>query len=122
MKILIQSLTIAILTAIAEMFLPWWILMVISFLVCFFLYGTRSSSFLSGLLGIGLLWIVVALYINISTSSLLADRVASIFQLPDSVIGIPGSFLLVIITGLIGGLAGGFSALSGHLLREVFSR
>jgi hypothetical protein len=122
MKVLIQSVTIAILTALTELFAPWWSLMIVSFFVCFFLYGTRSSSFLSGLVGVGLLWIVVALFINISTSTILAGRVASIFQLPYSFLGIPGSFMLVIITGVIGGLAGGFAALSGHMLREVFSK
>jgi hypothetical protein len=119
MKLLIQTVTIIILTTLVELIFQWWgSLMIVCFLVCFFMYGTRSSSFFSGLLGVGLLWIAVALFIDISTSSILTEKIVRIFHLPVS----GGRTLLILITGLIGGLAGGFSALSGHFLREIFSR
>lgn len=122
MKFLIHTFIIIILTAILQMFLPWWALMIASFIVSFFVYNTRSKSFFSGFLGVGILWIAYASYIDANTSSILTSKVAQIFNFPPTILTLPNTFFLILITGLIGGIPAGFSALTGHLFREFFTQ
>lgn len=60
-----------------------------------------------------LLWMGYAGYIDVSTKSILTVKVASLFQLPSGL-------LLIVLTGFIGGLVGGFSALAGTQFRKLF--
>lgn len=115
MKFLLQTFIIIILTAIIQILLPWWGLMIACFVVAFFAYSTRSISFFSSFLGVGILWIAYAYYVDTQTSSILTVKVAQIFKLPNT-------SYLILITGLVGGIAAGFSALTGHLFREFFTR
>lgn len=122
MKFLLQILLIIILTAIAEIFLPWWSLIISCFLVSFFIYHTRASAFWGGLIGVAILWMTYAYYIDNKTSSILTLKIAQLFNLPETVLAISNTILLIIISGLIGGITGGFASLTGHLFREFFTR
>jgi hypothetical protein len=70
-------------------------------------------SFLSGLVGIFLLWTIVASWIDIKNSSMLSHKVSELFKLGGS------SILLILVTALIGGLVGGFAAMAGSSLRPA---
>lgn len=72
-----------------------------------------SSSFLSGLLGIFLLWAIVAFWIDIKNNSILSHKISELFRLGGS------SILLIVVTALIGGLVGGFAAMAGSSLRPA---
>jgi len=61
-----------------------------------------------------MLWFFTAVIVDISTGSILTDKVAKIFSLPES-------FLLVVITAIIGGLVGGLSALTGNYFRSLIA-
>lgn len=115
MKVIIKIIFIILLSYISQWYFPWWCVVIASFLINLILYTKGSSSFLSGFLGVGLLWLFAAFTIELSTDSILTEKIAQLFNLPNS-------FLLVLITGLIGGLAGGFGGLSGSLLRRLFKK
>ena len=109
MKFIIQFLAIIALAYIMELFLPWYYIAVASFVVGYVLKS--KANFLAGFLAIGILWTTKAWLMDSGGSTDLAVRVANIFTLPTK-------GLLFLITGLIGGLVGGFAAWSGSLLKR----
>jgi hypothetical protein len=62
---------------------------------------------LAGLIGVGTLWLAMAIYIDYSTHSILTEKINKLLPL--------NAFLL---TTLVGGLVGGLSALSGALVKS----
>jgi hypothetical protein len=109
-------LIILILSFLASYFLPWWIVALIAFLAALFLGKTSGQSFWSGFGGIFIVWVILALIKSIPNDNMLASRVIQLFPLPHSWV------LLLFITALIGGLVGGMSALSGILVKKVFTK
>ena len=107
MKFLVQTITLIILSFLLQYFLPWWTMAIAAFAVAFIFDDPPFKSFLSGFLGISLLWLAMALFIDISTHSILTEKVNRILPL--------NSFVL---TTLIGGLVGGLASLTGALLRS----
>lgn len=95
-------------------FLPWWTVVIAAFLVAFFLRIDSWKSFLAGFLAMTILWAGTALFLDVQNSEILSSKVAQLFQLPNSK-------MLVYITGIIGGLLGGFGALTGNLLKSAIS-
>lgn len=108
MKFLVQTVLIAILSLLLQMFLPWWTLAIAAFVVGLVFASSRWKSFFAGLLGVGLLWLVVALYIHYTTGSEVANRVAGMFPTKTTP-------LLFVLTSLVGGLVGGFASLTGSI-------
>ena len=106
-------LIILIISLISTYFLPWWMVAVIAFLAALFIGKTSGKSFWSGFGGVFIAWAVLALMKSLPNDNILANRVAHLFQLPNWV-------LILLVTGLIGGLVGGMSALSGLLLKKAF--
>lgn len=111
-KIIIKTLLIASLAYILQHVFPWWIIAVSGFLINFIVYSKGASSFLSGFLGVGLLWYFTAWITNVNYGTVLSDRIAQIFYLP-------GPGWLILVTAVIGGLVGGFGGLTGSHLRAL---
>lgn len=109
-------LIILILSFVASYFLPWWIVALIAFLTALFIGKTSGKSFWSGFGAVFVLWVILALLKSIPNDNMLASRVIQLFPLPHNWI------ILLFITALIGGLVGGMSALSGLLVKKVFTK
>ena len=108
MKFLIQLIAIIIAAFVLELFMPWWCIAIAAFAAGF---GLKSkANFLAGLLGIALLWFIKAWMLDASASAPLAERVAAIFSLSKP--------LLMAVTSLVGGLVGGFAAMTGASLKK----
>jgi hypothetical protein len=108
MKFFLQVLTILLLALVLELMLPWWTIAIAAFIggAVF----NSKSNFGAGFLAIALLWIVHALIIDTSAAAPLAERVAGIFKLSKP--------LLFVVTGVIGGLVGGFASMAGSALQR----
>ena len=107
-----QTLFTIALCFILQYFLPWWTLALGAF-AGGYLFGKNGwVAFLSGLLGVGLLWLSMAMFIDIQTQSILTEKVARIFPTKTPA-------LLFLITAIIGGLPGGFAALTGSLIKST---
>ncbi len=115
MKISIKVVLIAGLSFVAQQVLPWYSAVIVAFLVSAILPNGKLNAFLVGFLGVGLLWLVYALIIDIQTNSILTDRVAELFTLSDGNI-------LVAITGLVGAVVGGLGSLTGVYFRLLFTK
>jgi hypothetical protein len=109
MKFMLQLIAIALLAYILELFLPWYSIALAAFAIGFLLKS--RANFLAGFLAIGLVWFFAAWLLDHASSSDLADRVALIFPVKQK-------SLLFLVTALIGGLVGGFAALTGSLLKH----
>ena len=112
MRFLLCTLLITALGFLAGIFLPWWSIAIAAFVVALLIPQSPGRGFLSGFLGIFLLWAVVAAWIDLKNEGLLSSKVAALFKLGES------SILLILITGIIGGLVGGFAAMAGSSLRS----
>ena len=92
--------------------LPWWSFAVTSFTVAAAIDQKAGKAFLAGFTGLFLLWGTMAFLIDSANEHLLAKKVAEILPLGGSYTA------LILITGVIGGLVSGFSALAGSYLRQ----
>ncbi len=112
-------LLITIVCLVLQLFLPWWIIALVAFAMAIWKARSAGHAFGAGFSAIFLLWIIMALIHSIPNENLLANRVGRMLMLPDL------SFnwiLVLLITGVIGGLAAGLSALAGFYTRQVFSK
>ena len=110
MRFAVQIVVIVILGFFLELFLPWWSIAIAAF--CGGVLINTRMNFLGGFLAIGVLWLVKAMIADLSSDADLADRVAVIFMLHSKT-------LLMLITLSLGGLIGGFAAMSGGALRKT---
>lgn len=112
MRFTIAILSTAILALIGGTFAPWWIIAVAAFLVALFAGLRPSRSFIAGFAGIGIYWLLAALYHDLPNEHILSTRMAGLFHLP-------GSWAFMTVSVFIGALAGGLSAWAGALLKPA---
>lgn len=110
MNFLKQTLFTIAICFLLQYFLPWWTLVIGSMIGGYWFNNSGFKSFLAGFLGVGLLWYVTAMVIDVQTQSILTEKVARIFPTKTPA-------LLFLLTSLIGGLPGGFAAMTGTFLR-----
>ena len=117
MKFVISILINAAVSFLIGHLLPnwWWGVGVFVFLTGSLIFLSPGKAFLSGFLGVFLSWFFHALYIDMGNESILSTKIAALF-------GLPSSLVLIIVTAMLGGLIGGFAALSGRNFRSVFKR
>jgi predicted PurR-regulated permease PerM len=111
MKFIISLLLTALLSFAAGLYLPWWSIALCAFIVSLLILQPPLKAFLAGFAGVFLLWVIFSWFVDAANDHILSHKIAQIFPLG----GI--SFLLILVTALVGGLVGGFAALSGSYLR-----
>jgi len=111
MKFLAALILTALLAFIGGLYMPWWSIAIAAILVAMLVHQKAGKAFLSGFFGVFLLWAGLAWWINMKNESILATKIASVLPLGGSAI------ILLLVTGVIGGLVAGFAALSGSYLR-----
>jgi len=104
-------LVVIIASFLLQMFLPWWVIIIISFATCGLIGKTGRISFWEPFLAIILLWIGMALYQSFPNHHVLATRVAEM-------LGVKLWYLVLLITALIGGLAAGICGYCGYHFRK----
>lgn len=105
-------IVILILAFALQSFLPWWVIIVVSFATCGIIGKTGKISFWQPFLAIVVLWTGMALYKSFPNNHLLAGRVAEMF-------GLKVWSAILAVTVLIGGLAAGISGFCGHHFRKA---
>src|SRR5689334_9758698 len=99
MHVFKQALLMAVFCALVQWWLPWWTLVFPCFLISFVTSRSGFGSFFAGFFAVAVLWLVYSLYIDLSTVSMLSQKVAMLF---------PGKSVMVLrgVTMLVGGLTG----------------
>lgn len=113
MKFITSILLIALLSAAACLYLPWWSIAVVAFMVSALIPQRSGKAFLTGFIALFLLWGGLAWYISDHNNDLLAHKVSIIILTQDN------PALLIVVTAAIGSLVAGFAALSGSYLRRA---
>lgn len=111
MKFLTATLLTLLLAFVSGLYLPWWGIAVVALLVAAIVHQKAGKAFLSGFLGLFLLWGGLAFWIDIKNDHILSKKIAAILPLGGN------SILLILVTALVGGLVAGFAAMSGSFLR-----
>ena len=112
MKFFVSILITGLLAFSCGLYLPWWSVAVATFIVASLIYQPPLVSFLTGFCAVLLLWFGLILKINAANENILADKVST-------VMGMRASYVLVIISCIIGAVVGGLGALTGSLLRKA---
>ncbi|MEP0369342.1 MAG: hypothetical protein ABJN36_02275 [Cyclobacteriaceae bacterium] len=113
MKFLARLILISIFTYGLSLYAPWWILFVVTFGVCFGIHGSSINTFIGGFLGVGLVWLVTAWILDYQSNAAFTDKMVQLFPVEDGI-------LLVILSGIIGGVCGGLGALTGNSFKQLF--
>jgi hypothetical protein len=110
MKFIVSILLTAFLAFAICLFLPWWSFAITSFIVAVAIPQKPWNAFAAGFLALFLFWGIYAFAIDAANAHLLSVKIAEILPLRGSYI------LLLLITGLVGGLIAGFAAITGSFL------
>ena len=113
MKFIITVLVSALLAYAVGIYgnLPWWSFVITNLIVAAAIPQKPSLSFLSGALGVGLLWMTLAIILDQGNDHILSTKVAQILPLKGSYV------LLITITSIVGALLGGLASLTGSFVR-----
>lgn len=110
------TITIFVLTFILGYFFDWWTVAIAAFIGGFF-FGTASGeTFAKGMIAVLTLWLLLVCYHHFSTQGILSNKIAQILPVGGNVI------ILIIVTVLLGGLVGGWGAMSGFLVKNLFRK
>lgn len=113
MKFFNAILLTGLLSFIAGLYVPyWWFFAVVAFLVAALIHQRGAKAFFSGFLALFILWFALAFWIDFENESVLSTKIASLLPLGGS------KWMLMLVTGFIGGLVAGFAALTGSYLRS----
>jgi len=112
MKFIVAIILTAMLAFISGLFLPWWGIAIAALLVALVIHQKSGKAFLSGLLGVSILWGALSFWINIKNDGILSVKIAKILPLNGNQV------YLILLTALVGGLVAGFAAMSGSYLRS----
>ena len=113
MKYIVSVLLIAMVSFAMGLYLPWWSIAIAAFLVSTFIHQKPGMSFLSGFVGVFLLWEIMAWWIDRKNNGILSQKISQILPLGGS------SVLLILVTALVGALVGGFASLAASYLRKT---
>lgn len=114
MKFIVSVLLIMLLSFVASLYLPWWIIAVVAFTVSSVIIQKPYVAFITGFTALLLLWGGLAWYISSANNHIMAHKVSVLVIQEDS------PSVLVLLTACIGALLAGFASLSGSLMRRLF--
>ena len=113
MKKILQSLgLIALFSAILQLFFPWWIVVIVAAVISFWADYTPTKAFAIAFAAVSALWLTYALFIDMSTVSILTSKIAAIFTVSNAT--------LFTLTSFIGGFEAGLGGTTGSLFRQIF--
>jgi len=114
MQFLIQVFFTGLLSYILQHFFTAWVVVPVAIFIAFIMTnGTPFAKFLGGFAAINLLWMGKATIIDIYTKAILSTKIAAM-------LGLKSVVVLILLTGLVGGMLGGLGAATGQCLRNIF--
>ena len=104
---LIVTLVLALLLSL---FLPWWSVMIAALATALFMPLKKTAVFFVPFIAILLFWAVYSFILSSGNDYTLAKRIAVLLPLGGN------AYLLMLVTGVVGGLAAGIAAVFGKQL------
>lgn len=115
MRFIFQVALISLLSYLIELWLPSWHIVVCAAIISILIRNTSTASFFAGFVAISLLWMAKATVIDVYTHSIISTKMIAL-------LGLPSPIMLILLTGLIGGLLGGFGSLIGQKLYQLLPK
>lgn len=117
-KFFISSLilTIIVLTFLMGYFFEWWTVAIAAFIGGAIFGKSSGETFARAMVAVMILWSLMVCYYHFSTQGILSNKIAQILPVGGNV------GILIVITVLIGGIVGGWGAMSGFLVRNLFRK
>jgi hypothetical protein len=107
------TLIIALISALAQFFLPWWVIAPVAFGVCFFMSNSPLKALGEGTAGVAIVWTIYTLFIHFSTGGGMTNTMSTVlFKAPQPA-------LLLTLAPFLAGLVGGLAGLAGFYARQV---
>ncbi len=111
---IIQIVVLALVIFLAQFVLPWYALVILTFMYGLLLADNWRRAFFVSFLAVFLVWALYPLAISMQDGFRLAGVIGDVFG------GLPGG-LIVGVNGLVFGLLGGLAGLSGSLFKSLRS-
>ena len=108
--------TIVVLAFVMGYFFEWWTVAIAAFIAGVIFGKASGETFAKGMAAVSTLWLLMVLYHHISTQGILSNKIAQILPVGGNV------GVLIAVTVFIGGLVGGWGAMSGFLVRNLFRK
>ncbi|WP_339624352.1 hypothetical protein [uncultured Winogradskyella sp.] len=115
-KPLINFVLTLFLAVISSLFTPWWSVMIVAFATALFVPLKRTSVFFIPFLAIFLFWAIYSFILSSSNDYTLAKRISVLLTLGGN------PYVLIVLTGFIGGLAAGVSAILGKQIHLILKK
>ena len=112
MKFIVAFLLIILLSFVSGIYFPWWSIAIVAFGVIAFIPLKPLPAFLCGFAAIFIFWVSLSYFISNANEHILAHKASLLILKVDNPI------LLVIVTGLLGGLVAGFASLTAAFTRK----
>lgn len=110
----INFITTLILSALLSLVLPWWAIMAAALITAVVIPLKKLAVFFIPFAAVLVLWTVYAFTLSSANDFILAKKTAELLMLDGN------PFLLVLVSGIIGGIAAGLSGILGKQLHSVF--
>lgn len=101
---------------IISLFLPWWSVMVAGLITAFLIPLKKRAVFLIPFLAVALLWIIQSWLLSSANDFTLAKKIATLLPLGGNPI------FLILVTGIIGGIAAGIAGILGKQCHQVLNK
>lgn len=115
-KNIINFIVTIVLAIVLSQFLPWWSVMVAAFFSALFFNLKRMAVFIVPFLAIAFLWMSHSFWLGNANDFILAKKIAVLFPLKGN------HMLLILVTGIIGGIAAGVSGIFGKQCVNLFKK
>lgn len=112
MKFIFSFFIMGFLSFAVCLFLPWWSIAIVCFIVSAWIPQKKWLAFVTGFLSLFVLWAGMALWLSVRNDHILVHKMAPLIIHTEN----PG--LLVLLTGLMGAVIGGFAAFTGSFIRK----
>jgi hypothetical protein len=112
---------ILIVSAIAQYFLPWWVIAPICFAIGAWKSKTALGAYAAAAAAIASLWVGYAIYLNMNTDGIMVQKVGALFSENLKFLkemSITPTFFTIM--ALIGSQVAGLSATAGYHFRQLF--
>lgn len=116
MKNLYNFVLTLVLSLALSLFLPWWSIMLGAFLAGAIVSLKKAAVFVVPFLAISVLWIINAWILANANDFILSKKIAILLPLDGN------TTLLLLITGIVGGIAAGIAGVFGNQFKQIMAR
>lgn len=112
----INFIVTLVLALVLSQFLPWWSIMIAAFISAILVSLKKAAVFFVPFLAVAVLWIAHSFWLGNANDFILAKKIAVLLPLGGN------AYILLLVTGIVGGLAAGIAAIFGKQVSLLLNR